>query len=255
MASTDPSADKVALLEEAADLEGRLLEVQRQLDELDAGRNDRAAPRGHSRKAGAPLRNVVLDSIHDLGCLVYSRELQMYLRARVGRVVQPSRFGTLGSDEAAALDKGRPRPVYLCHALTAERGEAIKRLWARSDWPLADRIVAPTTGRVQHLQMTIALCRISEEGERVSDLEMMRILAADHARDVPGLDVRRGKFEVGAWRDAAQALLDDLAPADTHRRNEAAARLARLTEKEQLFGAEERHLFAVRDEAAEVAGG
>jgi hypothetical protein len=68
---------------------------------------------------------------------------------------------------------------------------------------------------------------------------MMRILAADHARDLPGIKFRRGTFELEVWRDVAIRLLEDLAPRDQELRSEGAERLAALTQREQLFGAKE----------------
>src|SRR5260370_21641331 len=112
---------------------------------------------------------MVLDALDDLGWPPYSRELMLYLKARYGRNVTATRFGTLGSDEikafgnrASADDSGAPtegvrragpRPVWLCFGLTHDRGEAIKRLWARSDWQLERRGVGPPTQRPQHTEM------------------------------------------------------------------------------------------------------
>jgi hypothetical protein len=194
----------------------------------------------------------VLDALDDIEWPAYSRELMHYVRARYGRHVNPTRFGTLASDESAAYDKrqrkavtsGRsgarpePRAVWLCFALTYDRGEAIKRLWARSDWPLDRRIVAPTTGRVQHLKLTKRLCELAlEAGDAAADPMAMKIIAADHARDVPGVDFRRGDFPLGAWRDSAEALLRDLEPRDQEARRRAAELLSHRAERHQLFGA------------------
>jgi hypothetical protein len=170
--------------------------------------------------------------------MAYSRELALFAQARYGRKVSATRFGSLSNDEASAFAKGRSRPVWLCHGLLADRGEAVKRLWGRSDWPLSERVVASTTGRAQHLRMTAALCRIAQGDARVSDPQMMAILAADHARDVPGLEVRRGKFDLEAWRGAAEALLEEVLPPDAASREAAASALsARLGDAEVLYGA------------------
>jgi hypothetical protein len=170
--------------------------------------------------------------------MAYSRELALFAQARYGRKVSATRFGSLSNDEASAFDKGRSRAVWLCHGLIADRGEAVKRLWGRSDWPLSERVVTSTTGRVQHLRMTVALCRIAQRDDRVVDPQMMAILAADHARDVPGIDVRRGKFDLEDWRLAAAALLEEILPPDTESREAAAAGLSkRLGDAEALYGA------------------
>jgi hypothetical protein len=187
---------------------------------------------------GRPVRDLMLDSLEDLASPAYSRELALYCEARYGRKVPAERFGTLASDEIAAYRKapGR-RPVYLCFALTADRHEPIKRLLARSDWPLECRVVAPTTGRVQHLKITAALCELALGAEEAAaDPEMMRIIAADHARDLPVIKVQRGKFDLGLWRDTAHDLLSQLEPRDELARRESALRLADRPEFFQLFG-------------------
>ena len=252
-----PNDDRKTLEEERTALTLRLNEIEGLLaPSSDQGvRADDLPNPPTPRQRQVPLRILVLDSLQDFGTIAYSRELALYLPARYGRKVNASRFGTLGSDEATASKNGRPRPVSLCHGITAERGEAIKRLWGRSDWPLAERVVAPTTGRVQHLQMTISLCRIAEQGDHVADPDMMRILAADHARDVPGLDVRRGTFELDVWLKAAQELLHELLPVDRLSREAAADDLsARLSDGEQLFGVADSPLFLVREDAKRAMG-
>lgn len=234
--------------EPRADLENRVKQLERELvnAKRELARHESAAvrPSGPAPRPRTPLRDTVLDLLADVGVAAYSRELMLLLRARNGREVPASRFGPLASDEAATVEKGRPRPVYLCHGLTAERGEAIKRLWARSDWPLAERVVAPTSGRVQHLRMTISLCRLADEHERVVDAEMMYQLAIGHVIDLPGMKVRRDDVDLAAWRLRAEDLLAELLPEDEERRMLAAGELERrLTPAELLFGAQERLLF------------
>jgi hypothetical protein len=230
---------RAALLKELEALERKRNQLIARLEKTETG--EAAGPR--SRGHAVPVRDLVLNALEDLECLAFSRELMLYMDARYGREVPPARFGTLSKDEEAAHESSRPRPVYLCHGLTSERFEAIKRLWGRSDWPLWRRMVAPTTGRVQHLQMTVVLCDVAlAADDQAAKPEMLRILAADHARDVPGLTVKRGTFALETWRDAAAALLKQHAPADRERREEAALRLKRagLADRCALFGASEK---------------
>jgi hypothetical protein len=192
------------------------------------------------RRRAVPFRAAVLDALDDLGVLSYSRELLLYINALSGRGASATRFGALAKDEQAAFESRRPRSVYLCHGLTSDRGEAIKRLWARSDWPLEDRVVAPTTGRVQHLRVTIRLCEIAAAEGGAADPTMLKIIAADHARDLPGLRIKRGEFDLQTWRAVATEQLTKHAPGDHQRRLEAAERFRTLTAAEQLFGIAER---------------
>lgn len=229
-------------------LQMELLEVETKLGEVHEG-----APPTSARRRPRPLRLMVLDALDDLGWPTYSRELMLYLKARYGRTISSTRFGTLGSDEVKAFAKrgssdevtatsdgiprAGPRPGWLCFGLTYDRGEAIKRLWARSDWPLDRRVVAPTSGRIQHLKLTKRLAELAlETSDTAADPVALKIIAADHARDLPGVMFRRGDFPLEMWRDTAARLLHELEPRDQEARVEAARNIARHSERFQLFG-------------------
>jgi hypothetical protein len=193
-----------------------------------------------NRKPIRTVRSVVLDALDDFRWPAYTRELVTYCSARYGREIASARFGTLASDETKAYSTAsRPRAVWLAFALTYDRAEPIKRLWTRSDWPLEWRIMAPTTGRVQYLKATVRLCELAAE-EAAANPEMMRIIAADHARDLPGVQFKRGVFDLRPWRDLALEHLTKLEPRDEEMRREAAAKWApRLNGASLLFGAPE----------------
>jgi DNA-binding LacI/PurR family transcriptional regulator len=229
-----------------AELRDRLLEIQADVDEtirsIDAsgGKPRAASSRPAGRLAGRrrPVREVVLECLEDLGCPANGRELAMYASARYGRELPSVRFGSLGADERTAYVKGAVRPVWLCHALSHDRGEVVRRLWARSDWPLERRIVAPTTARVQHLKLTARLCEIAIDAE--TEPGKLHQLAADYAEDVPGVVVQPHSYDLKAWREAALTELGHVQGADHDQRSEAARRLeTRLTEAQLLFGASE----------------
>jgi hypothetical protein len=210
----------------------------------NALRNHKIEKSEFAKPTRLPVRVALLDALDELGSMAYSRQLLLYIKARWGREISPARFGTASKDEERAFDSRRSHPVYLAHGLTSQRFEPIKRLWARSDWPIDKRIVAPTSGRVLYLHMTARMCEVALKSDELAvDPEMMRILAADHARDLPGIRFRRGSFELEVWRDTAIRLLDDLAPRDQELRSEAAERLAALTQREQLFGAAEQFVL------------
>src|SRR5262249_28437356 len=174
----------------------------------------------------------------DLHLPAYTREIAAYCKARYGREIPPTRFGSLASDEMKAFfSASRPRSVWLAFALTHDRAEPIKRLWTRSDWALEERLVAPTTGRIQYLKMTARLCELAAE-ETADDPEMMRIIAADHARDLPGVQFKRGTFDLDGWRRLANEQLGKLEPRDAELRRDAAAKWeAKLKGAHYLFGA------------------
>jgi hypothetical protein len=254
---TNPSDETTIeeLLEQKAKLQDELRSLDQAIRHRRKEHRQSSAP-GTSR--GRPVREAVLDVLDEFDCLAHSREITLYAQARYGRAISPTRFGTLSSDEQAAVRTGNPREVHLCHGLTSERFEAIKRLWGRSDWPPWKRIVAPTTGRVQHLAVTAKLCELALTNESAADdAEMMKYIAADHARDLPGVKVTRGGFDLSTWRDIATTELAKWAARDQELREAAAERLldSKYDELVRLFGVPETVLPAVaadrkRDAAA-----
>jgi hypothetical protein len=184
-----------------------------------------------------PVRLQVLDCLEDLKWMAYAREIAQYSAARYGREITPTRFGPLVKDEVSSYLKRSNRPVWLCFALTHDRFEPIKRLLGRSDWPLECRIVVPTSGRIQYLKLTSRLCELAMEAEKVAvDPMMLKIIAADHARDLPGVKVKRGEFDLERWRDTATELLIHLEKRDAELRQDAAIQLKKKREFQQLFG-------------------
>jgi hypothetical protein len=197
-------------------------------------------PEVSTKMSSRSLRSQVLDALDDLGMPAFSREVSQYLAAVKGDRIEPTRFGSLRAQEMKAFDGPRPRAVYIAYGLTA-RGEAIKRYICRSDWDLAERVVAPTTGRVQHLRMTSRLCDLAlsaEQGAQTVDIELLRMYAADHARALPGVKFQRGQFDLASWRNLAEELLLDIADKDRTERLQIAARLNMLPPRMQIFGSD-----------------
>ncbi|RST30123.1 hypothetical protein HMF7854_04255 [Sphingomonas ginkgonis] len=187
-----------------------------------------------------PIRDLVADMLDEAATPLNSLMLAGIIRPLHGRTVPATRFGTLSNDEAKSYDSSRVRPVYLCHCLTHDQGRAVKRFWARSDWPLADRIVGPMSGRILFLRgaaWAIDLARRVEAGELIAEQpEVLQYVAADQARDA-GLSVRRGEFPYDEWLKAISGALDRHSDHDRVLREKAALELAaRLNDRELLFG-------------------
>lgn len=222
------------LKSEEAELERRLNEVRQRRSELEK----RSRPR--TGKGGRPLRDTMLDMLQEARCPLNSLLLASVIRPLFGRNIPSTRFGTLSNDEASSFDSSRARPVYLCHCLTHDQGQAVKRFWARSDWPLAQRIMGPMTGRILFLKgaaWTIKLASLVDEGRLTADNpDTLKYVAADQARDA-GLSVKRGDFPYEAWLTSIAAAIDRHEAEDRTLREAAATELAhRLPERDQLFG-------------------
>lgn len=225
---------------ELEDIKTQEAALERQLASLRVKRMALERTSRPSKESARPLRDVVLDTLADANFPLNSLLLSSIMRPLYGRNIPSNRFGTLSNDEMKSYDSSRARPVYLCHCLTYDNGHAVKRFWARSDWPLAERIMGPMSGRILFLKgaaWTIALAKSVEEGARSADnLDILKYVAADQARDA-GLPVKRGDFPYQDWLAAIAATLDRHIEADRVVRVESAETLAaKSTERELLFG-------------------
>lgn len=232
MVKNRPDIDK--LMAEEAELERRLADLREQRLALEKGSSSKAS------KGGRPIRDVLLDRLEDARCPLNSLLLASVIRPLQGRTIPSTRFGTLSNDEASSYDSSRARPVYLCHCLTFDHGQAVKRFWARSDWPLAERVIGPMSGRVLFLKgaaWTIELARsVSEKKLTADNPDTLNYVAADQARDV-GIPVKRGCFPYELWLSVISEALERHVAEDREVREKAAFELEqRLSERELLFG-------------------
>jgi hypothetical protein len=228
-------ADIEGLKAEEAALERRLAEVRERRAVLERSPGAREALR-----PVRPVRDVVLDLLQEARFPVNSLLLASVLRPLQGRSIAATRFGTLSNDEESSYTSSRPRLVYLCHCLTFDQGQAVKRFWARSNWPLADRVVGPMSGRILFLKgaaWTIEMARqVANRGLAAADPDMLNYVAADQARDA-GIPVKRGNFPYGDWLEFIASAIERHAEEDKSVRERAAAELEqRLQERELLFG-------------------
>jgi hypothetical protein len=204
-------------------------------------------PATSSRRGGRSMRDLVLDALDEIGFCCYAQQLMLYIKARFGRELNPTRFGTLSVDEERAYARGTSRQVWLAHGLTFDRAEPVKRLWARSDWPLERRLVTPAFGRVQYLRVAAKFSELAMQADVLAaDPNLMRYLAADHARDLGGI-VKHGEFKLEEWRELALAQLAPLIDKEDAFLKLAALELtAGLEGAELLFGRKQKPvLFAV----------
>jgi len=184
-----------------------------------------------------PHRQRILDALNELGQPVLSRDLQVYVEARYGERIEATRFGSLRRSEMDSYDRGSLRRVWIAYGLT-DRGEAVKRLLARSDWELERRVVGPLTGRALFFSLTARLCEIFRENHAtISDERAFKILIADHARDLPGTTgFQKGDFPIDQWEARAKEALATVAERDATERRHIALRLTMLDAKAQVFG-------------------
>lgn len=198
------------------------------------------------------LREALLEALSELTCPAYTDELAPYLRARHGRV-----YRTLSATRIEREVEGvfhrygaedvSPSEPSLCTAITAEHGESIMKLIARTDWPLTQRVVAATTGRVRHLLITARLCElaIKRKSHFAEHRALLRLTAA-HARGLPDAVVWYNKYDLAGWLGLSLELIKASSGEDEEERAGAAARLSSLPGFHPIFG--------MPDERLEVRG-
>ncbi len=228
--------DIETILAEEAELQRRLEEVRQRKVALQGKSRSKVAP-----SSNRPIRDIVIEALAEAKTPLNSLLLASVIRPWQGRDIPSTRFGTLSTDEIKSYDSSRNRPVYLCHCITHDRGEAVKRFWARSDWPLADRIIGPMGGRLLFLKgaaWTIGLAKAIEDGKLIAaNHDVLNYVAADQARD-GGIAVKRGEFPFDEWLRAIDNAIKHYEPEDRAIREAAASVLSeRLPERALLFGA------------------
>ena len=123
--------------------------------------------------------------------------------------------------------------VWLVPTLDADDGSRLPRYLARSDWPLADRLVGGLTPRVLTLRLLLRLLEGSRAGEATSRRAR---LVGRLARTVPDAGGPDGTLVPDRIGVAVRAELAVLATVDAAERRTAAARLATRPLREQLWG-------------------
>ena len=224
-------------MKEIHELEQEERELERRLAEVRGLLSARHQPPSGARPTERrPLRELILDTLIEARAPLNSLLIASVFRPLYQREIPASRFGTLSVDEQRSFDSSRPRPVYLCHGLTHDRGQAMKRFWARSDWPLEDRIIGPMTGRVLFLKGAEWVIRLTSTVGDGDDADRLRFVAADQARDA-GCQVRRGDFPYRDWITHIQAQIARYSDSDRAVRLAACGELiSRLSERALLFG-------------------
>ena len=232
--------DPEALTRLLDDLRDHVNATRQALEEDEAQARARAALVSESQQ---PVRLVVLNALADLGYPIVSQALGAFVAARFGRDIPANQFGTLAVQERAIFRRGGvdARPVWLASGLTLDGFRPVKRIWARSDWSLAWRIITPTSSRLQHLHATQALCQLALQADReAQDPAALRALALGHAQDLPGVVIDRQHPDFAGYAEIAHEMFEELEPQDLRERWVAGEILRKLPVQTQLFGQDAR---------------
>lgn len=226
----------------------RVADLMRHVASLEQRRNRLlrragAAP-SPTYETAVPQRDQVIRTLRLGGRPMSTRLLADLARARYGYEVATQKLASLRRDEAASwrAAHGRAgrtalRDVYVVPALTHDRYAPVRGTLALSSWPLAHRLVAPASPRVDMLRVTLAVAHECDAGPDDAPWQpAVRRVLWRLARTVPGLE-ERGESDLAAVRDAIEAELDVIEAADMHERQTAVSRAeAALDEYTLLFG-------------------
>ena len=189
---------------------------------------------------GRPLREVILDALTFLGRPASVMLISDLVRARDGLSFPSSRLASLRRDEERSFDSSSSRAAYVVPAMTYDRFAPVRGVLASSAFPLAHRLIAPASGRVDFLHAIAAIAddtrarRAAGESTDALDALLRRV-----GRSVPGA-LAGGSFadvEPALIAEAARAELAIHQDADDVERTEAAQRArAQLDARAQLFG-------------------
>jgi hypothetical protein len=201
-----------------------------------------APPPPYARRQ--PLRVTLVDSLAELGHPTSTSTLRAFIEARYGRAIPATQFGTLAVQERRAFDRtgGAGRLLWLCNGVRIDDFRPIKRMWARSDWPLPWRIVTPYSEQLDRLLVTEAICELARRDQVSGPVHgPLQRLAIELAGDLPGTELDPGWPDFDAYAAAAREAMDHLGAEDFEARDAAVERLEDMPVRVQLFGLEPSH--------------
>jgi len=192
-----------------------------------------------------PVRAQVLAALNIAGRPVASRLLADIARARYGYNIETRGLASLRRDELRSWrvysehpERAVAKPDLIVPALSYDRFTPERGTLALSSWKLADRIVAPASGRVDVLVVAsnlARLCMASPNDPWQADLARLAGRIGLSTRPFAGTLALPSPNEI---LDAAAAELGIIIPADQREREDSASRAAGLLgEEDQLFGA------------------
>jgi hypothetical protein len=237
------------LAEDARDTDVPVAELVAQatmLDRLDQRREEligqlrRIASAGlRATTPGPPIREVVLTALDELGWPQNARFLEEYLWAKCQLQLDSRAFASVRRDELRSWQRSPgARTAYIVPALNPD-GSANPRWLTSSAWDLQRRVIAaPETERLFDLQKIIALNVRGSRGPLGTLLEryVTQILAIEPPPVSASADSTR------AWRTHVRshtaALIEAIRSRDDDERDEIAARLAALPDRDRTWGTE-----------------
>jgi hypothetical protein len=216
-------------------------EMQRLTDELRYADLDgpRANVRTRSRAPGKTMRELALDVADEIGVPVSPATISEFTQIITGLELPVSRFASLRRDEERSARRDiHARPAWVAPALSVGRFNALPRLLTSSAWEVERRLIGARSLRVIHLRTTLAFLHRFERFQeaKAPQTEAVESLMLRYARGVPGAVASGQEAAPDTIRQAVLTELNAIEPADLAERRDAAARLKKYSEQQQLWG-------------------
>jgi hypothetical protein len=216
-------------------------EMQRLTDELPYAESEQrpVGLRPRPRAPGKTMREVVLDIVDEVGVPLAPATISEFSLITTGADVPVSRFASLRRDEERAARRDlHSRPAWVAPALSTSRLSAIPRLLTSSAWAVERRLIGARSLRVCHLRTTLAFLQRFERFREVKAPQTAAVesLMIRYARGVPGAVSSEQEPAVENIRKAVLAELSAIESQDLEERAQAAVRLKRYGEQQQLWG-------------------
>lgn len=216
-------------------------EMQRLTDELRYAESEErpVGLRPRPRAPGKTMREVVLDIVDEVGVPLAPATISEFSLITTGADVPVSRFASLRRDEERAARRDlHSRPAWVAPALSTSRLSAIPRLLTSSAWAVERRFIGARSLRVCHLRTTLAFLQRFERFReaKAPQTPAVESLMIRYARGVPGAVSSGQEPAVENIRKAVFAELEAIESQDLEERTQAAIRLKRYGEQQQLWG-------------------
>jgi hypothetical protein len=194
---------------------------------------------GGGRGGRRSLRELVLDTLDEIGVPVPPRVISDFAGATHAWALRPQRFASLQRAEERSYQKapGSHR-AWIVPTISTLGLTAISRIVAQSTWELERRIIGARTPRTNHLRTLLALLDALERARGRPDTHPPELatMLLRYAESVPGALEFGKPLDPTRVRRAAEAELARIEPADLEERRAAAARLSELPARYQLWG-------------------
>lgn len=193
------------------------------------------APRGSQGRLSA--REQAVTALAEMGVPSPPREIDDFHQARFGISLDVRALASVRRDEFAAWNRDpSSRPAFLAPALDIRFFRPVRGPMTLSSWELEQRILGPSSPRVDHLRLT---CRLAKLAARLvgEPGQALAAMASRYAQTVPGAVEHAQLGDPARIMDAAARELAVLGPQDEEERAAAAGRAReQLQEAEILWG-------------------